>query len=40
VLRLHAIHGDVRFTRTMAKAAQAELEELASWLGLNRVEPA
>ena len=34
VLRVHAIHEDVRFTRTIAKAVQAELEELASWLGL------
>ena len=34
VLRVHAIHEDVRFTRTIAKAVQAELEDLASWLGL------
>jgi uncharacterized protein len=39
VLRVHAIHEDVRFTRTMAKAVQAELEDLASWLGLGAVEP-
>jgi uncharacterized protein YcaQ len=39
VLRLHAIHEDVRFTRTMAKAVQAELEDLAAWLGLAAVEP-
>ena len=39
VLRLHAIHEDVRFTRTMTKAVQAELEDLASWLGLGAVEP-
>ena len=34
VLRVHAIHEDVTFTRAMAKAVQAELEDLASWLGL------
>jgi uncharacterized protein len=39
VLRVHAIHEDVRFSRTMAKAVQAELEDLASWLGLGAVEP-
>ena len=39
VLRVHAIHEDVRFTRTIAKAVQAELEDLASWLGLGAVEP-
>src|SRR5213079_957975 len=40
VLRVHAIHEDVRFTRTIAKAVQAELEDLASWLGLATVKPA
>ena len=39
VLRVHAIHEDVKFTRTMTKAVQAELEDLASWLGLGAVEP-
>ena len=39
-LRVHAIHEDVRFTRTMAKAVQTELESLASWLGLDAVERA
>ena len=39
VLRVHAIHEDVTFTRTMTKAVQAELEGLASWLGLGAVEP-
>jgi uncharacterized protein YcaQ len=38
VLRVHAIHEDVTFTRTMAKAVQAELEDLASWLGLGAAE--
>jgi uncharacterized protein YcaQ len=37
-LRVNAIHEDVRFTRTMAKAVHAELEQLASWLGLGGVE--
>jgi uncharacterized protein YcaQ len=40
VLRVHAIHEDVRLTRTMIKAVQAELEDLASWLGMGAVEPA
>jgi uncharacterized protein YcaQ len=36
LLRVHAIHEDVRFTRTMTRAVQAELEDLASWLGALR----
>jgi uncharacterized protein len=40
VLRVNAIHEDIRFTRTMARAVQAELEELALWLELAAVEPA
>jgi uncharacterized protein len=40
VLRVNAIHEDIRFTRTMARAVQAGLEELASWLELAAVEPA
>jgi uncharacterized protein len=40
VLRVNAIHEDIRFTRTMTKAVQAELDDLASWLGLAVVEPA
>src|SRR6266540_3909798 len=39
VLRVHAIHEDVRFTRAMTKAVQTELEDLALWLGLAAVEP-
>jgi uncharacterized protein len=39
VLRVHAIHEDVRFTRAMAKAVHAELQDLASWLELDAVEP-
>jgi uncharacterized protein len=37
VLEVHAIHEDVRFTRAVAKAVNAELEALASWLGLGNV---
>jgi uncharacterized protein YcaQ len=40
VLRVNAIHEDVRFTRAMTRAVQAELDDLASWLGLDAVEPA
>jgi uncharacterized protein YcaQ len=39
VLRVHAIHEDVKFTRAISKAVQVELEDLASWLGLSTVEP-
>ena len=35
VLRVHAIHEDVKFSREMTKAVEAELEDLASWLGLS-----
>ena len=38
VLRVHAIHEDVRFSRAMAEAVRAELEDLASWRGLGAVE--
>jgi uncharacterized protein len=38
VLRINAIHEDVKFARAMTKAVQAELEDLASWLGLGAVE--
>jgi len=38
VLRVHAMHEDVKFTRTMTRAVQAELEDLASWLRLSAVE--
>ena len=36
-LRVHAIHEDVKFTRATTKAVRAELEALASWLGLDDV---
>ena len=38
VLQVHAIHEDVKFTRPMTKAVQAELEDLTSWLGLGSVD--
>ncbi len=38
VLRVHAIHEDVRFTRAITRAVEAELADLASWLGLEAVE--
>ena len=38
VLRVNAVHEDVRFTRATAKAVRAEIEDLASWLGLAAVE--
>jgi uncharacterized protein len=38
VLRINAIHEDVRFTRTITKAVHAELEDLASWLELDTIE--
>ena len=38
VLRVNAIHEDVRFTRTITNAVRAELDDLASWLGLEAVQ--
>jgi uncharacterized protein len=40
VLRVHAVHEDVKFTRAMSKGVQAELEDLASWLELGAIERA
>jgi uncharacterized protein YcaQ len=37
VLEVHAVHEDVRFTRTMSRAVNAEIEALAAWLGLETV---
>jgi uncharacterized protein len=34
VLRVNAIHEDVKFTRAMTKAVEVELGALAAWLGL------
>lgn len=39
VLRINAIHEDLAFTRGVTTAVRAELESLASWLGLAAVEP-
>jgi hypothetical protein len=36
---VHAIHQDVPFTRAIARGVQAELDDLAAWLGLDTVEP-
>jgi uncharacterized protein len=38
VLHVNAIHEDVRFTKAITRAVQAELEDLASWLGLESVD--
>ena len=38
VLRVHAIHEDVRFTRAVTRAVDAELDALAAWLGLDAVD--
>ena len=34
VLHVHAVHQDVQFTSTVTEAVNAELADLASWLGL------
>lgn len=39
-LRVNAIHEDVRFSRALTRAVQAEVEDLAAWLGLGAVGPA
>lgn len=38
VLRVNAIHQDVKFTRAITKAVHAELDDLAGWLQLGKVE--
>jgi uncharacterized protein YcaQ len=40
VLRVNAVHPDVRFTRAITAAVDAELHTLAQWLGLDDVLPA
>jgi uncharacterized protein YcaQ len=40
VFRINAVHEDVRFTRPIAKAVRAEIEDLAQWLALEPVGPA
>jgi uncharacterized protein YcaQ len=39
-LRVNAIHEDVDFTRAMTRAVDAELADLAAWLGVDAVQPA
>jgi uncharacterized protein YcaQ len=39
VLRVDAIHQDVPFTGAMTEAVQAEIEDLARWLGLDLISP-
>jgi hypothetical protein len=36
VLRVHAVHEDVPFTKAMHRAVAAELDSLAEWLGVRR----
>ena len=36
VLRLNAVHEDVEFNAAMRKGVEAELDDLANWLGLTR----
>ncbi|ADB32872.1 protein of unknown function DUF1006 [Kribbella flavida DSM 17836] len=38
VLRVNALHQDVRFTRAISKGIEAELNELATWLELSTIE--
>jgi uncharacterized protein YcaQ len=38
VLRVNAVHEDVRFTKAIARAVEDELADLASWLGLDAIE--
>ena len=38
VLRVNAIHEDVKFTRALTKSVNAELEDLAAWLTLDAIE--
>jgi uncharacterized protein YcaQ len=38
VLRVNAIHDDVKFSRALTKSVNAELEDLAAWLALDAIE--
>ncbi|HEY6569165.1 MAG TPA: crosslink repair DNA glycosylase YcaQ family protein, partial [Candidatus Limnocylindrales bacterium] len=40
MLRVRAIHQDIPFTRDISRAVDAEIESLASWLGLEAIERA
>jgi uncharacterized protein len=35
---VNAIHQDVKFTRAITKGVDAELQDLANWLGLAAIE--
>jgi uncharacterized protein YcaQ len=37
VLRVNAVHEDAKFTRATTKAVRTEIDDLASWLGLDAV---
>jgi uncharacterized protein YcaQ len=37
VLRVNAIHQDVKFTRAITKGVRAELDDLATWLKLDKI---
>jgi len=37
VLRVNALHEDVKFTPAITKGVRAELEDLAAWLGLDTI---
>src|SRR5206468_4695857 len=39
VLRVNAIHEDVKFSRAVTKAVHDELTELGAWLGLAEIAP-
>ncbi len=39
VLRVNAIHEDMRFTKAISEAVRAEIDALAAWLGLQVGEP-
>jgi uncharacterized protein YcaQ len=38
ILRVNAIHEDVKFTRAVTKAVKVELQDLARWLGLENIQ--
>jgi uncharacterized protein YcaQ len=38
VLRVNAVHEDIRFTKAIARAVEDELADLASWPGLDAIE--
>ena len=37
VMRVHAIHEDIRFTKAMTSAVHSEVASLASWIGLDQI---